>query len=96
MAAPGFNGQFDNLVLSIEEGAFIDNIDGIKALLKDNEPSPVTEWDRRVVTQVVPKMQSFVPEQGDKQEIVVGGKKDAFPEDYAISGWFKFEVPKNQ
>lgn len=35
--------------MSIEEGAFIDSLDELNKRLKEIEPTPETEWNRRAV-----------------------------------------------
>jgi hypothetical protein len=88
LSYPGFNGQFKDVFYSIEKGAFLDKISEAEARIKDLLPS--TKWGRMAVTIVLDDPKQFVPNEGDKQEVPIGGVNDAFPDDYAISGWFRW------
>lgn len=37
---PGFNGQFKSLTYSIEKGAFVEDLNGLRRLQEDTKPFP--------------------------------------------------------
>lgn len=86
---PGFNGQLRNIKISLERGAFVDSLGDLNKKIGDDIPK--TAWDRRVIETVVGKIEKFRPGIGKKEEKQVGGGKNSFPDDYAISGWFNFD-----
>lgn len=47
---PAFNGQFRDVVYSIQNGAFVDNLEGLKTKIPGVVPS--STWDRRVVVKM--------------------------------------------
>jgi hypothetical protein len=44
---PAFNGQIQNLVYSLKDGAFVDNLDGLLKKLEDTKPFPVSGLDKK-------------------------------------------------
>lgn len=92
---PGFNGQFQKATLKLGPGAFVDKVEQLKEL-KDEilgvkpvsaallQPSTV-----KVVDQIPQKTAPQNKTENPVEYKVVTTQEKAFPEEYAVSGWFK-------
>lgn len=83
---PAFNGQFKDLFLSLEVGAFVDDMEGLKKRLETTKPFPVTPWSDIKKIKVFNSPRSY-------PEALEEDYKDKFPDGYSFSGWFKWSQP---
>jgi hypothetical protein len=88
---PGLNGQFTKVNYRLGNGAFIDSVEQFKPYLVNQGTHPGINWDKIVtLNQVTETIESAVGK-GSEEYKLVGGGEAAFPPEYSISGWFKWQ-----
>lgn len=86
---PGFNGQFTRQVVKVGQGAFFDSAEDVITYAKQCNPKPGKDCTEKVVQNVWKDNKSFIVDER-KPSAFVTDESAAFPEEYAVSGWFKW------
>jgi hypothetical protein len=53
--------------MSIAKGAFVNDLDGLNAIIKDTEPVPRTQWDKRFIETLIEDPKSFIKGSTEKK-----------------------------
>lgn len=88
---PGFNGVFFKVVYSHKKGAFIDSPAGLKDLRGNVPFVEVPFKNTKVVAGSVERVPNVNP-----VFATVGDEKTQLPSEYALSGWFNWDVLDKQ
>ncbi|CAD8140693.1 unnamed protein product [Paramecium octaurelia] len=85
---PAFNGLFAAVSFQTQN-AYIGTVDGFKKLIASN-PMP-SQGLRDLSTYKLSEVITRTPTDDISKEATVGGGKEQFPSEYAISGWFQWK-----
>jgi hypothetical protein len=88
---PGFNGQFTRPVVKVGYGSFINDADGLKKYAVKCNPQPGPDCTRKGDVKIIQGKKKF---EGDKVEDITSPDEFAFPNEYGVSGWFKWTPTK--
>lgn len=82
--------MIQNVTLKFGEGAFIDNIDQFREQFA-KVPTPKVSVDQQGVFKQVTEATASKPGQGNEAYVQIGGGDLAFPVEYSVGAWFKWE-----
>ena len=86
---PAFNGLFSKVVYSQKKGAFIDSVNQPKDLHGVVPEFSVPLTNNKAVAGVIDRAPTVAPVYS-----VIGDDKTKLPTEYAISGWFNWDLTK--
>ena len=92
---PGFNGQIHDIRLNLQKGAFIEELNSNNIPLL-NIPKAESLNVAKLITGNVVKFKSTEGVKDEKVVGLIGGGKKVFPEEYSLSGCFKYVIPKEE
>ncbi|CAD8162366.1 unnamed protein product [Paramecium octaurelia] len=87
---PAINGQFTKATFKIGSAAFIDTIDKLNSYSLECNPQPQECCDQYLQQIFIQDTQKF-QEQMDPIPEIPSNYQDKFPNEYSVSGWFKWE-----
>ncbi|CAD8123997.1 unnamed protein product [Paramecium sonneborni] len=86
---PGFNGQFTSAVIKVGSGSFVETVEQFRKFALTCNPQPLPVCNKAKEILLIEKSKRFEAQTSEVNEIV-SPDEQAFPDEYSISGWFKW------